>query len=91
MSTPDLNVHLGLIVIHIIVRTSLLMLLLYHSHQTNPHPPPLLRPRYDIFSWAVHIDRPYGALKVFHTGGSVVGVGVAIVVLTYNSLNYLEQ
>ena len=34
------------------------------------------------YFWAVHIDRPYGALKIFHTGGSVVGVGVAIWVLT---------
>ena len=46
-----------------------------------PHPPPLLRPLYDIFSGAVHIDRPYGALIIFHTGGSVVGVGVEIMVL----------
>ena len=45
-------------------------------------PPPLSPLQYDIFSWAVHIDRPYGALNIFHTGGSVVGVGVAIVVLT---------
>ena len=47
-----------------------------------PHPPPLSRPRYDIFSWAVHVDRPYGALNMFHTGGSVVGVGVVILVLS---------
>ena len=33
-------------------------------------------PRYDIFSAAVHVDRPYGALDIFNTGGSVVGVGV---------------
>ena len=43
--------------------------------------PPLLRPLYGIFSRAVHIDRPYGALVIFHTGGSVVGVGVEIMVL----------
>ena len=34
-----------------------------------------------MISGAVHIDRPYGALNTFHTGGSVVGVGVAILVL----------
>ena len=51
------------------------------SLQTNPHPPPLSRPRYDIFSGAAHTERPYGALKICHTGGSVVGVGVEIMVL----------
>ena len=50
----------------------------YISLPKVPPPPPLSRPRYDIFSWAVHIDRPYGALIIFHTGGSVVGVGVEI-------------
>ena len=39
------------------------------------HPPQLSRPRYDIFSWAVHTDRPYGALKIFHTGAVIVGMG----------------
>ena len=29
-----------------------------------------------------HIQQPCGALNMFHTGGSVVGVGVAILVLT---------
>ena len=43
-----------------------------------PHPPPLSRPRYDIFSGAVRIKRLCGALNIFHTGGSVVGVGVVI-------------
>ena len=51
------------------------------SLQQITHPPSLSRPRYDIFSWAVRIDRPYGALKTFHTGDPVVGVGVAIAVL----------
>ena len=51
-----------------------------HSLPKPPHPPPLSRPRHDIFSGAVFIDRPYGALNIFHTGGSVVGVGVPILV-----------
>ena len=55
------------------------------SVPTIPHPPPLSRPRYDIFSWAVHIDRPYGALIIFHTGGSVVGVSYYI---NYCNSNY---
>ena len=58
------------------------------SLQTNPHPPPLSQPWYDICSWAVHIDRPYGALKIFHTGGSVLGVVVAIAILTIGLLPY---
>ena len=56
----------------------------YTPFTTNKSTPiPLSRPRYDIFSWAVHIDRPYGAVNIFHTGGSVVGVGLAIVVLNH--------
>ena len=51
-------------------------------HYPKSPPPPLSRPRYDIFSWTVHIDRPYGALIILHTGGSVVGVGVEIMVLS---------
>ena len=43
-------------------------------------PTPLSRPWYDIFSGAVHIKRPHGALEQFHAGGSVVGLGVAILV-----------
>ena len=37
-----------------------------------------------MFSWAEHIDRPYGALNIFHTVGSVVGVGVVVVILVLN-------
>ena len=59
----------------------------YHITKRNwepqfPPPPPLSWPLYDIFSGAVQIDRPYGALIIFHTAGSVVGVGVEIVVLS---------
>ena len=36
--------------------------------------------QYDILSGAVHRCRPYGALEMFHTGGSVLGVGVAMLV-----------
>ena len=46
------------------------------------HPPPLSQPRYDMFSGEVHINRPYGALKIRHTGDSVVGVVVVSLVLT---------
>ena len=45
------------------------------------HPHPLLWPWYYIFSGVVHIDRPCRALKTCHTGGSVVGVRVVILVL----------
>ena len=48
-----------------------------------PRPPPLSWPRYDIFSGAVHINRPYGDLNIFHTGGSVVGVGLEFLVLRW--------
>ena len=44
-------------------------------------PTPLSRPWYDIFSGAVHIKRTCGDLNIFHTGGSVVGVGMVISVL----------
>ena len=54
---------------------------IHNSLPKIPPPPPLSRPRYDIFSGAVHIDLPHGALVIFHTGGSVVGVGVVILVL----------
>ena len=50
-----------------------------------PHPPPLLRLRHDIFSGAVHRNLPYGALNIFHAGGSVVGVGV---ICTYTHAYY---
>ena len=63
------------------------MISIVFSLQTNFHPPQLSRPRYDIFSWAVHIVRPYGALNIFHTGGSVVGVGVAMVVLSFGAIS----
>ena len=42
---------------------------------------PLSRLRYGIFPGAVHINRPYAAHQIFHTMGSVVGVGVIILVL----------
>ena len=51
------------------------------SPSTFPHPAPLSWRRYDIFSGAVHIKLHYDALNIFHTGGSVEGVGVEIVVL----------
>ena len=54
-----------------------------HSLPKIPCPPPLSRHRYDIFSGAVHIKLPYEALTIFHTAGSVVGVGVEIMVLTH--------
>ena len=54
----------------------------YNAHYPKFHPPPpLSRHRYDIFSGAVHIKLPYEALTIFHTAGSVVGVGVEIMVL----------
>ena len=53
----------------------LITIIIIISLQQRPHPPPLSRPRYDIFSGAAHITRPYKALKICHTGGSVVGVG----------------
>ena len=43
--------------------------------------PPLSQPRYDVFSGAVHVSRPYGAPYIFHSGGSVAGVGVVILAL----------
>ena len=46
------------------------------DYQNFPTHPPLSLPMYDIFSGAVHIKRPYGALKLFLTGGSVVGVDI---------------
>ena len=51
---------------------------------TRIHPPPLSRPQYDTFSGAVQIDRPYAALIISRTGGSVAGVGVAMLVLKYS-------
>ena len=53
----------------------------YISPSTFPHPPPLSCHRYDIFSGAVHVKLHYDALNIFHTGGSVVGVGVDMLVL----------
>ena len=46
----------------------------YHNFLTRPH-------YYGsglTFSGAVHVNRPYGAPNIFHTDGSVVGVGVVI-------------
>ena len=40
------------------------------------------RPRCDVFSGAVHVDRHHGALNIFQTGGSVVGVGVVVLALS---------
>ena len=49
----------------------------YHSLPAHPHyhGPGM------IYFWGSTIKRPYGALNIFHTGGSVVGVGVLILVL----------
>jgi len=44
-------------------------------------PTPTITPLHVIFSRAVHIILPYGALNICHTGGSVVGLGVEILVL----------
>ena len=49
-----------------------------YSARSSPPGPTIM---YDIFSGAVHIDRPYGALNIFHTEGSVVGVVVDVLVL----------
>ena len=40
-----------------------------------PRPPSLLQLRYDIFSWAVHIDRPYGAFQTISYRGLCSGGG----------------
>ena len=52
-----------------------------YDYPELPYPPPLSRPRYVIFSWAVHRNRPYGAPTIFHTEGSVLGVEVVILAL----------
>ena len=52
---------------------------------------PVSWPRYDIFSGAVHRKRLHGALTIFHTGGSVVRVGVAILVLAYTAVRQLAH
>ena len=36
-----------------------------------------------IFSRAARTNRPYGALEVFHAGGSEVGGGIAITICIY--------
>ena len=46
-------------------------------------PRPLSRLRCGVFSGAVCINRPHGAPKIFHAGGSAVGVGVVILVLRF--------
>ena len=38
-------------------------------------PTPTITARYDILSGAVHTKLPYETLNIYHTGGSVVGVG----------------
>ena len=47
----------------------------YHNFPTHP---PLLWPQYDMFSGAVHLNRPCEALKICHTGRSVVGVVILV-------------
>ena len=47
-----------------------------------------LPPRYDVFSAAAHVNRPYGALEICRTGGSVVGVGVEILALSTSPHQY---
>ena len=36
-------------------------------------------------------DRPYGALEIFHTGGSVVGVGVGTLALSFRLISSFDQ
>ena len=72
------------ILITIIITITILIILIIISEPNLPPPPPLSRLRYDIFSGVVHIKRPCEALKIYHTGGSVVGVGVVILVLYHN-------
>ena len=67
----------------IVIGCSLVDSLLMVITTQNSPPPPLSRHRSDIFSGAVHIKLPYEALTIFHTAGSVVGVGVEIMVLKF--------